>query len=162
MSLNQIKKIAIKYTMLLVFIMGILSTFTLLSKPKNLIFDTASLSLDRSPASIGATVNPTPGNHDNDVKVIQLDCKKNEFTVGEAMQVRLRGRTCQSNRERIENSDVRNHATGLAATVFFSNETNNFTTDLIQLRNGVNKITIDNKLAGGGVDHSEITVIARE
>lgn len=155
-SFKRVKKLATQYTVALVFVMGMLSTFSLLMRPSSIELSHSPSQADRAPTSLKAA---TQIKFDNEVEVIQFDCSRASYNLGNISQVRIKGRLCgQKSAAKLHNSDIRNLATGLNATVFFAKENDQFTTDFIQLKKGENKIAIDHTLDDGTIDHSEISV----
>ncbi len=110
----------------------------------------------RNPASfeIGDASQPEK----RGIQVVKLNCEPEMKMNQDSHQIRLRGKVCSEGPVTIEKSSVKNSENEEIATVFHKEKT--FTTDVIHLRPGPNKLVITNLLSDGSTN-TQILVVER-
>lgn len=107
---------------------------------------------ERGPASLVAGASPESAGAAGELETLTWDCRqKSEIPVVKSTHVRLKSKYC----DRTTNPDVRikNLANGYTASVFAAAK--GFSTDFIDLREGLNEISIEWKNAKGeSVSHA--------
>ncbi|PWU12847.1 MAG: hypothetical protein C5B49_15615 [Bdellovibrio sp.] len=118
----------------------------------------------RNPTSVKTDSDfsaPSKGvpNFDPNVGFVHWDCRKStvDSPVG-AAYIRIKGASCRGGAMR--NFHVVNSSNGFTASVFWSDK--NFTTDLIDLQPGPNRISMDWIDARGRVQTSELSILRAE
>ncbi len=162
-ALYKIRNKAIQFGLTLVLTVGLLSAFTIADKKdyKN------SFAQKRGPASLEEDIKSYTAS-----TVLSLDCKKSSYKVNSTQLVRIKGSACEKlvkgNKENSKNSIRSNPAnliasttvkveeSGLAATVFIKQ--NEFTTDYLNLKEGVNSVLVNHKMKDGTFSESRILI----
>lgn len=146
-----------RITLGLVSALGFLSVASILTAPTSLNPVTGEEEpASRRPASIemGDTSQPER----RGIQVIKLSCEPEMKMNQDSHQIRLRGKVCSEGPVTIEKSSVKNSENEEIATVFHKEKT--FTTDVIHLRPGQNKLVITNLLSDGSTS-TQILVVER-
>lgn len=124
--------------------MGFFSAITILTAPT--MVSTGEYGGDvtlaaRNPASDSVSVDK------GRIQVVKLTCDEEMKLSQEAHQIRLKGHVCSDMPLSIEKSTVKNSENEEVATVFHKEK--DFTTDVIHLRPGQNRLVITNVLSDG-------------
>ena len=138
--------------------LGFLAVASILTAPTTLtpiVTDEVDLS-SREPASIEIGEVGVP--EKRGIQVIKLTCEPEMKMNQDSHQIRLRGRVCSEGPVTIEKSTVKNSENEEVATVFHKEKT--FTTDVIHLRPGSNKLVITNVLSDGSTS-TQVLVVER-
>jgi len=156
-SLRQTRKLLNRLTLGFVSILGFFSAASILTQPNaNLSAENTEQALaSRQPASINFT---PPQDEKKAILVVKLTCEPEMQLNENSNQIRLKGKICTDKLVSIENSSVKNSDDKVIATVFHKDK--NFTTDIIHLRPGQNRLVITNKLSDGTTD-TQVLVVTR-
>ncbi len=159
-SLKKTKQLLNRLTLGLVSVLGFFSTASILTAPSSLNpTETTSETIfaGRQPASV--VKNDFSNSPERKgIQVIKLSCDAEMNLVEENNQIRLRGKVCSEKPVSIEKSSVKNSENEEIATVFHKEKT--FTTDVIHLRPGQNRLVITNVLSDGSTS-TQVLVVQR-
>lgn len=146
--LKQTRMLLNRLTLGLVSVLGFFSAASILTAPSTLAPNESSMDYSyasRGPAS--SVRSHESSSEKTRIQVLKLSCESEMEMEENSNQIRLRGKICSEKNVSIEKSLVKNSENEDVATVFHKEK--DFTTDIIHLRPGLNKLVITNFLSDG-------------